>query len=103
MTIIQPTQSSFINRLIILLVVVLLVEAFWLVMLYNNFVNTQHSFSAAQEELRMTHTENAELKQSIFALFDTRSLQALASAKGFIEERHPHYLQSEPQVSLAQR
>ena len=103
MTIIQPTQSSFMNRLIVALVAVLLVEAFWLVMLYNHFVNAQHAFSTAQEQLRMTQTQNAELKQNIFGLFDTRSLQALAESKGFIEERNPRYLQTESQVSLATR
>ncbi len=91
------------NRLIVGLVVVLLVEAFWLVMLYNHFVNTQHAFSTAPEELGATQTQNAELKQTIFALFDTKSLQALAESKGFIEERNPRYLQLELPMSLAQR
>ncbi len=102
MTIIQPHIAHHFNRVIAFLIIALLGEALMLVMFYNHFVNLQHAITSGHEALRTAQMENAELKDAIFTLLDTQHLRSLAESKGFIEERHPHYLEPQPQVSLAQ-
>ena len=100
MTLLQPSKSNpFLTKIIFGLVAALLLEALWLVMLYNHVVNAQHAIVAAQNDIRAMETRSAELKDKIFTLFSTQELESFASAHGLVSDRNPHYLE----VQIAQK
>lgn len=93
MTIIQPkNKKTFWNKVLAGLVAGVILVAFSLVLLYARFVNLNHSIAEARRALEKIQTENAELKDRIFALLDQGRLESLAAERGLIKEKNPQYL-----------
>ena len=106
MTLLQPSSSHpFLNKVIFLLVCALMAQALWLVMLYNHVVNVAHAITQVKSDMRTLQTESAELKDTIFALFDSEHLQAFAESRALVQERNPRYLplQAQAPEKLAER
>ncbi len=102
MTIIQPDrQSVLLNRLLFALVALIIVSALSLVWLYVRLVNINHNLASARTDLVQVETQSAELKEKIFGLLSGDKLQALAQAKGLVQDKDPQYLQASPSWSLA--
>lgn len=103
MTIIQPnrTQAFPLNLIIGALIVLVMLSAVWLVSLYNTLVNIQHGISETKDEIKQIQTANAELKEELFALLDSRKFEEFAAEAALIKDRAPRYFQLDPQWSLA--
>lgn len=106
MTLLHPPSShSFLNKAIFLLVCALIMQALWLVMLYNHVVNVEHAITEAKNNMRTLQTESAELKDTIFTLFDSEHLEAFAASRALVQERNPRYfpLRAQAPQQLAER
>ena len=106
MTLLQPSRSySFLNKVIFCLVCALALQALWLVMLYNHVVNIEHAITQVKSDMRTLNTESAELKDTIFTLFDSEHLEAFAASRALVQERNPRYfpIPSQEPEKLAER
>ena len=96
MTIIQPNkEKKFSLLLVAVLFLPLLAAGTGLVVLYNQTVNLEHNIEAARAEWQKIEAGNAELKDDIFTLFDSASLEFLAVGQGLVKEKYPEYINSE--------
>ncbi len=78
-----------------------MLSAIWLVVLYNRMVNVTHGMENARAEIKTLQTQNSELQERIFTLFDNRNLLKLAEEKSLIKDRNPQYFEVDRQWSLA--
>ena len=100
MTIIQPSATNtLLNKLLVGLISVLFIGALLLVVSYNRLVNLDHGISQANLEFKKIQTENAELKDRIFALISSQNLEQLASTRKLVKERAPRYLEVDPHTN----
>lgn len=95
MTIIKPrTQSSFVLRYFLFILVFLLIAAgILLVFLYNRAVNWEQSIHSASAETKRLQAENAELQDKLFSLFTNARVETLASEYGLIKDKSPRYIE----------
>lgn len=93
MTLIQPGQKSFIHLILVFFIVILVFGAFLLIFLYNRSVNTEHSISAAQNELRRIQTARAEIQDKIFGLLSDANLQRISEERHLVKDKEPQYLE----------
>lgn len=101
MTFIQPKKgSSVLNKILILLVAALVLGAFWMVILYNSFVNLNHGLSGLRLGFQQTQAQNAELKDKIFHLFDSANLGSFNNSR-LIQDKNPEYLELNSKWSYA--
>lgn len=103
MTIIQPnrTRAFPLNIILSALIALVVLAAVWLVSLYNTLVNIQHGIAETRDEIRNIQTANAELKEELFAILDSRKFEEFAAERALIKNRAPRYFQLDPQWSLA--
>lgn len=93
MTFIQPNKKSFLNKILIALIVILVLGAVWLVVIYNNFVNFTHGFSQMKAELQTIQAKNVETREKIFGLVDSANVQGVALEKNLVQDKKPAYLE----------
>lgn len=79
--------------IIMALVCLALVCAFWLVIHYNRLVNLQHGVSDLETSVHATQIANAELNDKIFGIFTTGNIDAFAVSHHLEKDRAPRYLQ----------
>jgi len=79
----------------------LILGTFLLVVLYNRMVNFNHNLSATRSELQKIQAQNAELKDKVFSLFDSRSSYDFEGK--LIQDKNPQYLEIDPKWSFASR
>lgn len=101
MTIIQPHQNtSFINKILVLLfaIAIFLVAVF--VVIYNKSVDLEHRISESKAKIRDVKTSNAELKEKIFNVFNEDSLNKVIAEKKLVKDREPYYIEVENQFAV---
>ena len=104
MTYIQPNQrKSILNILFVGLVVVLLVNIFWLVTLYNNVVNLNHEVASVKAELDGVGAKNAALNDTIIGTLHNLQSSGFAAKAGLVPANHPQYfsLNQKPEWPIA--
>ncbi|MEY4731532.1 MAG: hypothetical protein RL681_478 [Candidatus Parcubacteria bacterium] len=103
MTIIKSqSQSSFIVRYFLFILVFLLIAAgVMLVFLYNRAVNWEQNVRAAAVETKRLQTENAELQDTLFSLFTDTRVETLAAGYGLVKDKSPRYLEVQHRWFLA--
>jgi cell division protein FtsL len=93
MTYIQPNQNkNILNRVIFGLVVVLLVNIFWLITLYNNTVNLSHNIAEAKTQLDSIGAKNTALNNQVLAALGSIQTDSIKTQNGLVEDNHPQYL-----------
>ena len=102
MTLIQPKKNSIlINRILFALFLGVVLSASSMVLLYNQTVSLTHSALQAKDDLQKIQTENAELKENIFALLDPTAVKAFAAGKGMVLDPNLRYLEISKQWVFA--
>jgi cell division protein FtsL len=103
MTLLQPNKSTSatLNIVLMLLILGIFLSATMLVVFYNRMVNVTHTLSRANVESKKLETENAELKDNIFALFDNAHVAAIAQSKELSEDKKPRYVEVDQKWFLA--
>jgi len=103
MTFIQPDKnnSSFLNKILIILVIGLFFGAIWLIILYNNSVNLNHGVSDAKAELQIVQSRNSGLKDKLLTLLNKNSSGDLVSKNNLVEDKNPQYFPLNQQWSYA--
>ena len=100
MTFIHPKkETNILNKVLLLLTAMLVLGAFWIVILYNNFVNLNHGLSNLKKEFESVQIANAEQKDKIFSLLN--STQNNLKTSELIQDKNPAYLEVEPKWSYA--
>lgn len=101
MTFIQPKKgSNILNKILILLAAGLVLGAFWMVILYNNYVNLNHGLSNLRLEFKQVQAQNAELKDKIFRALDLAKSNN-PSDRRLIQDKNPEYLEVNSKWSYA--
>ncbi len=59
---------------------------------YNRSLSIRRQFSTMRERVELLQEQNAELKNELYALIDTQSLNAVATRLGLVHEKNPRYL-----------
>jgi cell division protein FtsL len=72
--------------------VVISCEAIALVTLYNNSVNIRHEISRLRSEKSILESRNSEIKDAVFAILDSTSIESFAVSRGMVKEGTPSYL-----------
>ena len=100
MTIIQPNKNSKkINLFIFGLTMTTVVVAFWGVFIYNQLINLRHELVNQENNLQKAEVMNAELKNNLYQLTDTKNLETSANQNSLVLEKNPQYLKNEPLVA----
>lgn len=92
MTYIQPNKKSIISRLSLLLLSAVILMAFAVVILYNKTVDLEHGIKAMRNDIKKTEAKNTELKEKIFALFDSSNFKETFGGN-LIQDKNPEYLE----------
>src|SRR5437870_13429674 len=93
MTFIHPKkESNILNKILFVLIIGLVLCAFWMVILYNNLVNFNHGLSNLKKEFGSVQTQNAELKDKIFSLINSARQNNLNGSE-LIQDKNPSYLE----------
>jgi len=101
MTFIQPKKGNgILNKILLLLAAGLVLGAFWMVILYNGFVNFNHGLSGLRLEFQQVQAQNSELKDKIFHLFDSVKANNANGAQ-LIQDKNPEYLEVNSKWSYA--
>jgi cell division protein FtsB len=95
MTFIQPKRQSQFHFILAvsLITVLLLVGAVALIVLYNQTVDARHALAREKEAFNKLQTENAEIKERMFALLDNHNLEAVARGRQLVKENTPRYFE----------
>ncbi|MEN9341977.1 MAG: hypothetical protein RIQ54_233 [Candidatus Parcubacteria bacterium] len=67
-------------------------EAILLVTLYNDSVNIRHEISRLRSEKSVLESQNSEIKDAVFAILDSASVESFAVSHGMVKEATPSYL-----------
>ncbi|GEM_PF-1132094 len=102
MTFIQPKKgsSTLLNKTLLLLIAGLVLGAFWIVILYNSFVNFNHGLSGLRLEFQQVQAQNAELKDKIFHVFDSAKTNNFNGTQ-LVQDKNPEYLEVNSKWSYA--
>lgn len=85
MTIIAPKKNkNNINLIIIGLVLPVLVLAYWSISIYNQTVNLKHVLDDSRNQIQELKVTNADLKNQLYQLTDSRNLIQLGEDKGLV-------------------
>jgi hypothetical protein len=95
MTYIQPNnhQKSTLNFVIAGLILTSLVGVFWLVALYNNIVNLDHTITTEKAAVDSIGAQNTTLNGQVAVALGNVASGDLATADGLVAENHPQYFQ----------
>lgn len=94
MTIIQPgNKKSLIMLTIAFLAVILCLLIGGDVLIYNSIVDLNHNIDVANDKINKAEVENAELKNKIYSLLDSKTLESLAEGWGLEKDKGPQYFQ----------
>ncbi len=95
MTIFTPHQSKIrINAKLFLWVTALLTIVLTSVYIYNQNVAFRHSLSILESELQELQVANADVKNKLYNLLDSKNLHGLIEKLSLIKETQPRYLES---------
>ncbi len=104
MTFIQPNKpKSFLNIILVALVVTLLAGTFWLVVVYNQTVNTSHNIATAKAELDTIGSQNTAISNQIVATLSTNQASAIAAQDGLVQDQSPQYVAINNQWPIVSR
>jgi len=76
----------------LLLLAAVILMAFAVVILYNKTVDLEHGITAMRNDIKKTEAKNTELKEKIFALFDSSNLKETLGGS-LIQDKNPQYLE----------
>jgi hypothetical protein len=93
MTYIHPNyhNKSILNLVLAGLIFTSLIGVFWLVALYNNVVNLNHTITAAKSELDSIGAQNTALNNQVVTALGNSVSGNSAAADGLVQDNHPQY------------
>ena len=92
MTYIQPNKKTLTTKLLLILVGAIILAAFRLVILYNSTVDLEHGIAGMRKEIKLLQAENVELKEEVFALFDSVNFKKNLGSN-LVEDKNPEYME----------
>jgi cell division protein FtsB len=93
MTIIQPNKNNHkTSFLISVLLITSISAALWGIFLYNQLVNLRHEVKKQETNLRRAEVTNAELKNNLYNIIDTKNLEPLIKSQSLILDKNPEYI-----------
>lgn len=92
MTYIQPNKHNKINFLTYTLILIIVFSASGGIFLYNQSVDLNHNIINQEKLVRDAEVENAELKNSLYQLIESKNLETLANEKSLVVEKNPQYI-----------
>lgn len=94
MTIIEPKKNKItFNLFLIGLIFSLSLMAFWSVYIYNQTVELGHALSSGEEKLQELKVANADIKNQLYILTDSKNLTKLGEERGLVKIRVPQYFE----------
>lgn len=91
MTIFNPSQQKSNTRFIIILTAIVLVGGTALVLQYNELVALRVEERQLKSTIEKGIVKNAELKNELYTMTDSRRLEEVAVAGALVLERRPTY------------
>jgi len=76
---------------------------FWLVVVYNQTVNTTHNIAAAKAQLDAIGSQNTALNNQMVATLNTSQASALAAQDGLVQDNKPQYITINNQWPIVSR
>ena len=96
MTIIEPKKIKSKIKLIILpILAVFMVGSLAIISLYNQTVDLKYRLIKQEKALETIKVSNAELKNKLYANFDSNILSQFAQELGLVLDKKPVYLEAE--------
>ncbi len=92
MTIIQPNKNKDFIKLTITLGLISVLVIVYGIFIYLQTVSLRHDLEVNKSNLEKLRLQNAELKNKFFQLVDSDNLEALAKARGLIQEKNPQWV-----------
>lgn len=93
MTILTPkNKTSSFNLILISLILVLIIIAYWSISAYSQQVDLKHALNNAEQRLRDLELANAEIKDRLYKLTDPSYLIKFAEERGLVKVKSPIYL-----------
>ncbi len=89
------------NAILVVFGVVLAMEVFGMVVLYNATVNLDHGIATAKAQLDATGAANTNLNNTIIGLLGSDDAAALAAKDGLVQEQKPQYVRANQQWPIA--
>ena len=80
---------SIFNLAIAGLIFTSFVGVFWLIALYNNIVDLNHSITASKAQLDSVGAQNTALNSQIASSLGSVNSDNIASADGLVQDNHP--------------
>lgn len=71
----------------------------WAVFLYNQLVGFRHDIGRIEKLVGQKEVENAELKNSLYALIDSGQSEKLVNNGELVLERNPQYVKQQEQIA----
>jgi len=95
MTIIQPNKNNFkIDFFISALMLIFIISVIWGVFLYNQAVDFRHEVDDIAKILKQSEVENAELKNVLYSIIDSKDSESLAVSESLVLEKNPEYIKT---------
>lgn len=69
---------------------------------YNASLKVRHQFSALRDRVEELGITNADLKNQLYSLTDSKTLSSVATRIGLVPERNPQYLNVRLGIIVAQ-
>ncbi|MBN2198178.1 hypothetical protein JW698_03275 [Candidatus Wolfebacteria bacterium] len=100
MTIIQPSKKNrFTGFLISALLVSSISVVLWGVFLYNQLVDVRHEIDKQKNNFQQAEVNNAELKNNLYNIIDTKNLKASTNSQSLILDKSPEYIKNRQLVA----
>jgi len=101
MPIIQPNKNDKkINLFIFGMTAATIIIAVWGVFIYNQLINLRHEVIRQENKIQKAEVLNAELKNNLYQLTDTKNLETSANQNNLVLEKKPQYVKKEQIAKL---
>ncbi len=92
MTIIQPDKNVKFSRYVLLLFLMVFLGGGFYIFEYNSFVDSKYELKSVKQNIIDLQEANADLKEGINRLTDSKELERIAKENNLTIERKPEYL-----------
>jgi|SRR3989338_3166649 len=99
MTIIEPAKNNYIREFLYIGLLILVSAAFS-IYFYNLNVNLKYQISLQEKSLQQLEAGNADLKNQLYQIFDSKNLAVIAKKQNLISDKNPDYFEHKSLANL---
>ena len=99
MTIIEPNKNKYYANEILYLALFIIAGAVLSIYFYNLNVNLKYRISLQEKSLQKLEVLNADLRNQIYQVLDSKNLADFAKKQNLISDKNPDYLENKPLVN----